>query len=180
MIPFSKARALSFQCLDRESASSTISACVIDETSSAIVQLSGWSSSRALKHALGSPRFVWYRVPFRHVLSVTATRRTTDSAPARASSSFHSGTLRILEQRCPDQKRPTRRPIFRPTRTGGELVSCLISLLNLSVLRSPSAPSTLFGRAIPIKHLETDTLALAQELRTQELRTQVLSSRTRP
>src|SRR5215467_2429383 len=34
----------------------------------------------------------------------------TDSAPARAPSSFHSGTLRILEQRCSAQKRSTRRP----------------------------------------------------------------------
>src|SRR5215467_7842057 len=68
------------------------------------------------------------------------TRRTTDSALARATSSFHSGTLRILEQRCPNQQRPTRRPTFRPTRTGGKLVSCLISLQNWSVLRSPSGP----------------------------------------
>src|SRR5262244_1905707 len=69
------------------------------------------------------------------LIETTATRRTTDSAPARASSPFHSGTLRILEQRCPDQKRPTN-PTFRPTRTGGELVSCLISLHNSSVMRS--------------------------------------------
>src|SRR5215468_2148443 len=44
------------------------------------------------------------------LIETTATRRTMDSAPARASSSFHGGTLRILEQRCSDQKRPTRRP----------------------------------------------------------------------
>src|SRR5215831_16681057 len=54
IIPFNKARALSFQCLDLASASSTISACVIDATSSAIVQLSGSSSAIALKQALRS------------------------------------------------------------------------------------------------------------------------------
>src|SRR5258706_4126459 len=55
------------------------------------------------------------------LIETTPTRRTTDSAPACASSSFHSGTLRILEQSCPDQKRPTRRATFRPTGTGGSL-----------------------------------------------------------
>jgi len=54
MMPFNKARALSFQCLDLASPSSTMSACVMDATSSAIVQLSGRSSSIALKHALSS------------------------------------------------------------------------------------------------------------------------------